>query len=147
MVGSVHHPQSRNYDFSNYSGNFSFFFLDSSDIPLDKSRNNRNHVYQQDRPQQPFARQPVRAGDQHRWCSVRSRDQHGRPQGCPPTPSVRLCQRGEINNPAPPRWLPRAALDHIPYLSHRLGFCLVRRPPIMRFYHDSSTNPFEARAV
>ena len=62
-------------------------------------KENRNHVclLEQDRPQQPFAAEPLRAGAEHCRCSVRSRDQHCRSQGRPPASAVRLCARGEIS--------------------------------------------------
>lgn len=64
-----------------------------------ESSRNSHHVFpfvEQDRRQQPFAAKPLRAGAEHRRCSVRSRDQHCRSQGRPPASAVRLCARGEI---------------------------------------------------
>lgn len=66
-------------------------------IPRSSSQH-RNHEWpsdQQDCAQQPVEAEPVRAGDQHCWCSVRPRDQHVRSQERAAAPAVRLCPRGE----------------------------------------------------
>lgn len=59
------------------------------------SRQDERPGPEQDRPQQPFAAEPLRAGAEHCPGSLRPRDQHGRPQGRPASPADRLCPRGE----------------------------------------------------